>query len=210
MPVTVLDVAPARSRHSRRVLTDVSTVTVPNPLIRLLDITPGAIFESQNALGVLIAENAYDPARERAFRILGYRERSVKELRDKLSDDGYPDVTVEKVVLRLLELDLLNDERFALHLISTRRASHVGGVRIKRDLLRAGIDTEVAQRLLETGHEPHQELESARRVLRGKRASTAREGQKLVARLIRRGFSIETARKVVAEPPDHSDNDTSM
>ncbi|MDA3937499.1 MAG: regulatory protein RecX [Actinomycetota bacterium] len=204
MTVTVLDVLPAFSRHSRRIVTDVGTVTVPNPLIKQLGISKSMAFESMDVLTDLILDNAYDPARERAFRLLGYRERSVQELDQKLHTDGYPDVVISKVLQRLLDLDLLDDERFATHLIASKQAAGIGRLRIARELQDAGVNSALADSLLDTLCASTDESMRARNVIRSRVVNNKHDAQRLIERLIRRGYAIETARTVVNERLHHS------
>lgn len=58
----------------------------------------------------------FEKAKEAAYNYLSYRGRSVFEVRNKLKDKGYDNKTVDLVVERLIELNLLNDEDFALTL----------------------------------------------------------------------------------------------
>ena len=50
-----------------------------------------------------------DRAREAALRLLSVRERSSKELADRLRDKGFPTEIVEDLVVRFSEIKLLDD-----------------------------------------------------------------------------------------------------
>ncbi|HYC50219.1 MAG TPA: RecX family transcriptional regulator, partial [Gemmatimonadaceae bacterium] len=52
---------------------------------------------------------------DRALHLLGFRARSVVELRRSLLQKGEPPDDVERTIARLLEQRLLNDDDFALN-----------------------------------------------------------------------------------------------
>jgi regulatory protein len=134
-------------------------------------------------------------ARERAFRLLAYRERSTAEISARLTDDGYlPDVVAETVGW-LTDTGLLDDERFteqmARSLVSLRG---FGRQRALRELRRFGIDDDMAARALDAlapaEGEDARALEMAHRLVRP--SDTV---DRLAARLVRRGFSTADALK---------------
>ena len=82
-------------------------------------------------------------AKERALRLLGYRERSRAELVRKLCDSGYPEAIASQVAERFAEIELLDDERFAAVWVRTRNAAGFGARRIASELAEKGLEIAV-------------------------------------------------------------------
>lgn len=84
-----------------------------------------------------------------ALNSLDYRDHSAREMRQKLSrkfDSQYVDEAVEK----LIELDLINDERYAeLYARELFEHKKLGKMRIKSELRAKGISTETANDAVE-------------------------------------------------------------
>ncbi len=86
---------------------------------------------------------------EAAARSLSGAPRSRKSLEERLITAGYPEVHVRAAVARLVEIGLVDDERFAQALLDSRDRSRQRGDRaLLQELRRRGIDDELAQRLL--------------------------------------------------------------
>jgi regulatory protein len=128
-------------------------------------------------------------ARERALRLLGYRERSASELVDRLSEDGYPADIVEDTVAELVRTGLVDDERFAAVLARTLvTVRGYGRIRARRELARYGIAEDVAAAALEEAAPASDERERADAAAR-RMARPSDTADRLAARLVRRGFS---------------------
>ena len=86
---------------------------------------------------------------EAAARSLSGAPRSRKSLEERLITAGYPEEHVRAAVARLVEIGLIDDERFAQALLDSRDRSRQRGDRaLLQELRRRGIDDELAQRLL--------------------------------------------------------------
>jgi regulatory protein len=86
---------------------------------------------------------------EAAARSLSGAPRSRKSLEERLITAGYPEEHVRAAVARLVEIGLVDDERFAQALLDSRDRSRQRGDRaLLQELRRRGIDDEMAQRLL--------------------------------------------------------------
>lgn len=84
-----------------------------------------------------------------ALNSLDYRDHSTREMRQKLSrkfDSQYVDEAVEK----LIELDLINDERYAeLYAHELFEHKKLGKMRIKSELRAKGISADIANEAVE-------------------------------------------------------------
>jgi regulatory protein len=170
--------------------------------------TPSA-GEEHTADGETDREEEYLRAMDRALHFLGYRARSVQEVRSRLRRYGYDDEMVEAVIDRLLELEYLNDETFALILArDLLGATRPRGERvILADLHKKGITESVARAALERALEEAEEsprervLRAAERWARRLQpgGDIERGRRRLWGYLGRRGFDPALIRDVVDE-----------
>jgi len=141
-------------------------------------------------------------ARERVFqraaKLLGARQRSVEELRERLlTSRGATKANVEEVIARLREYGYLDDAKFAQSYASLRlRERPLGRRRLERDLLIKKVDRQTAGMALDEifGATPEEELIEraiAKRIrVRGKPKSR-QDARKLFDHLLRQGFGFE-------------------
>src|SRR5947209_4745648 len=80
------------------------------------------------------------------LRILKYRFNSTAELRRKLRAKGFDAETINATLLRLANEKWLDDERFAATYVRSRVLKSRGRLRIRRELINAGVDDETAVR----------------------------------------------------------------
>jgi regulatory protein len=194
-----------RSPRARRLRFDrAEPLLTSSSVVKLLALAEGDQWDEQR-LGEALAEAEPELAKERAFRMLEYRERSREELLRSLLDDGYSRATADAVVARLEELGLVDDMRFST--MWTRSRVHAGydRRRIHRELGQKGIDPAVIIQALDEAAPAEAGLERARKALRGKRATDRASRDKLVRRLVSRGFDLQTA---IAAVTSEDEDDT--
>ena len=133
-------------------------------------------------------------AMSRAFNFLGYRARSVKEVRDRLRRYGYGEETIGEVVGRLKELGYLDDEDFA-RLVARDKARRYGPRRVSADLRKSGVNAELAHSVVEEEFGTRSEIDEARSVAarRYNRGGSDAEARRVYGFLARRGYSAEVA-----------------
>ncbi|MDP8215401.1 MAG: regulatory protein RecX [Candidatus Euphemobacter frigidus] len=147
--------------------------------------------------------NEYSRAWESALRLLNYRERSRKELSDKLGERHYPTPVITRIIEKLERLELLDDEKFARLWVRSRlRFKPRSAWLIRRELKEKGLDEELISRVVEEEYPPDREMGAAVTLAR-KRFDYYRGDQpaaawrKLFAYLARRGFSPDTIRECI-------------
>lgn len=152
----------------------------------------------------------YLNAKNYAYRILGQRMYSCKEIRDKLNARSYTDEIIQEVIENLKGYGYLNDKTYAQEWIQSRMRSNPKGKNVLRqELIRKGIEPsiidEVLSQELDGASEEDAALELARRKFRlyknDKSADTIR---KLQGILFRRGFNSEIVRKVIKQVMDEN------
>lgn len=142
-----------------------------------------------------LAEVEYPLAKDRALMLLGYREHSAAELRRKLIDVGYPQNVCQAVVARFEEIELVDDARFAGAWARSRRIAGYGSRRIVSELELRGVDEETISAALSQESDESEEIARARAALRGKTAEDRAGRERLLRRLVARGFSLAVALK---------------
>lgn len=88
--------------------------------------------------------------RDYALRLIEFRDRTEKELRDKLSEKGYDENTIEDEIEFLKNYGYINDaryaERFTADAINLKKW---GKIRIRTELSRKGIARETVDNTIE-------------------------------------------------------------
>ena len=169
-----------------------------------------SVLSASSYSGDNLADDLRDRAREAALRLLSIRERSSKEITDRLRDKGFPTEIVDDLVTRFLEIKLLDDERFAREWVTSRAQHSARGKSVLRQELRhKGIPTPVIDAVLES-LSPEIEEDSARMLLSRKlraidpaslsdREIYRKQQRRLYNMLARRGFSSELAQRVTQD-----------
>lgn len=153
----------------------------------------GSPREVQEHCAAIMSEHA----RDRALRALGYRERSAAEVRGLLLDEGYPPHLVEETLAPLVDSGLVDDGRFAGLYVRTRRAAGRGDRSIAHELRCRGIaDDLIVSALADEAGES--EAARARKAIRGAVPRDGRERDRLLRRLVARGFSFGAARDALS------------
>jgi regulatory protein len=172
------------------------TRTVARSVVRAVGIED-RLGEDYHTIEASITDIEYKHALERAARALGSRDRSVHELRSKLREAGFCADAAERAIERLVELDLLDDARFAASWVRHRRAAGYGQRRILDELRFKGVDDAVLAQA-RAAFNDDDELARACESVRGS-AQDPRVRLRETNRLVRRGYSFDVARKAVSE-----------
>jgi len=175
---------------------------MPRSVLAELGISSGDLVDPDEITTRLITLEP-PAARERAIRLLAYRDRSESEMRARLTDDGYSPSIIDQIVAWLLDTGLLDDGRFAEQLARTLVIGRrYGRSRALQYMRRAGVTDELALSALGALAPAEDERDRALVLAR----SLFRSGDtvdRLASRLVRRGFtpadSLACARLVIGE-----------
>ena len=132
-------------------------------------------------------------AKDRVLRLLGYREHTRQELKTKLYNGGYPASVATQVINRFSDIELIDDARFAHAWVRTRASAGYGRMRIARELADKGVADDIAAAALDEELYGTDEVARARAALRGKCPADKRERERLIRKLITRGFAFRDA-----------------
>jgi regulatory protein len=137
------------------------------------------------------------------LRILNYRFNSEAELRAKLDRKEFPRDAIDAAIERLRREKWLDDSRFAAAFVRTRLRKGIGRLRIKRELMAAGVESSAIAQALDL---PDHDDRAAAVVAAKKRLAVLRRRddddairQKLIAYLFRQGYDSSMAMDVVRE-----------
>lgn len=154
---------------------------------------------SQTELLALAEREARRGALETAQRLLTYRPRSERELRQRLRRRGFAANVIEETLAKLRERGFVNDEAFAKYWSESRdRFSPRSGRLVQVELRRQGVAAETAEEATaELDDEDAAYRAAGRRLrsLRGLEYAVFRE--RLGGFLTRRGFSYSVARRTI-------------
>ena len=148
------------------------------------------------------AERALDPearlqhALDLSYRYLGYRDRTVVEVRRHLESKRVEPDTIDAAVAELERQEYLDDARFAQRYAEDRRTLDAwGSDRIERKLRDAGVDAGLIAAAL-SSQDAGGELEAAvallERRMRGPLGSD-RERERALGLLVRKGYELDLA-----------------
>ena len=160
-----------------------------------------------------MSESRYDKILQRAFRLLAYRARTIEEMRERLGEKEWADPeTVEQVIARLRELNYLNDAEYATSFASTRLSlKPLGPTRLRRDLQRRKLSRETVESALSEAYAERSEEQlltiAINKQIRLKGYPGDRNGwTRLLAYLIRRGFSYDLVVNKIREVKDRGED----
>ena len=136
---------------------------------------------------------------QRALEWVLLRPRSVRETRDYLNKKVYEKKLdksyVDEALGRLCDKGYIDDYKFAEFWVQNRFVKKgVSRKRLSMELMRKGISSEVIHEVLD-GRDDEEEL----RKMVAKKRSRYDDAEKLMAYLVRQGFSYDLVRKVVNE-----------
>lgn len=144
-----------------------------------------------------------------ALKLLSYRQRSEKEIHDKLQQKGYDEDKIEKALNYCIERNYINDKDFAESFIRDKvNINKLGAQRIKYELIAKGVAREIIDEVLNLDYD--EELDMAMELALKKINSYKNDDynaiyRKLGGYLQRRGYSFDIVRKVLDRVLDKDD-----
>ncbi|MFW6278239.1 MAG: regulatory protein RecX [Halorhodospira sp.] len=146
------------------------------------------------------AASAAEAVRATALRLLGRREHTHRELREKLTRRGYDAAEVDAVLAGLVEEGWLDEARFAEAFVRSRIERGQGPVRIEQEMRQRGVPPSMIEQALAAA--PADWREQACKVRRHRFGTPVPADRREAARqaqfLQRRGFTAAQVRAAVA------------
>jgi regulatory protein len=194
--VTAIEPVGPGLRARRIVLDDFTERITADAVVRSAAIDVGDVISPED-LESTLARIEPGLTRECALRLLAHRERSVAGLSRRLVDRGFPQAVVETVVASLAAIGLVDDTRFAELWTRSRVAAGYGSRRILRELAESGIDPGLAEAALAAALDGADDIERARSIVGAGPPRDRRERERVLRRLISRGFDLSVAMRAL-------------
>jgi len=144
-------------------------------------------------------------AKDYAFKLLSYRPRSIKEIRNRLKKKDYSLKVISEVIKSLKRLKFLNDREFAKIWVENRiRTKPMGRYRLYQELIQKGIDRDLIEKTL-NDYQEEEEIKLARELAQRKLKRSYQNldevttKRRLYGFLQRRGFSYDTIQEILKE-----------
>lgn len=180
---------------------DDSTYKLHESIIIDYKILKKGIEVSKEKLERIISDNEYYLALDKGINYL-VTLRSKKEVVLYLNRHFTLDI-VDKVVLKLEELKLINESEFAYYYLDLMKRKHFGSIKIKSELIELGISDdlieEVLMKYLPQEIEENCKFHFEKYVLTVKSTSKLQAKAKITNHLITKGFSSSVINKVISE-----------
>lgn len=182
-------------------------------LIVNLRLVPGKEINAE-ALDNILFEAQVGKLMEKMYNLFSFRQRSEKEVRDKLRAKSYDlrikgkeeisEIVIESLIKKLKQKGLINDEEFAKTWAESRRKSKQKSLlAIKTELSQKGISREIIEEVLIPSNNESEErlalLALEKKLHRWQKLPAIKIKQKAYELLARRGFDYSVISSVVAK-----------
>jgi regulatory protein len=156
----------------------------------------------KNFIDKVIIEEEKNKSLNYSLKLLSFKQRTKKELKNKLGEKGYEDDIIEETVKKLVDIGYIDDEKYVMYFIKEKtRLNKLGRNKIKFQLINKGIDNDI----IEAGLEELEEdvvLQNAlelvkKRVTRLNHLSEIEKNQKLYRFLLGKGYDYSIIKKVI-------------
>lgn len=112
------------------------------------------------ALEEVLRVSAERAARDKAMRLLGYRDHTAKELRDKLLRQN-DEASADAAVRRMQELGMVDDASYARRLAADLFSLKYYGVRrVRQELRRRGVEDALIEAAVADPPDPREQIEA--------------------------------------------------
>lgn len=148
----------------------------------------------------LYDEISYEASLEKGIFLLSLRDRTKKELQQKLNEKYRNSRMVEKSVLKLVELGYINDKEYAVSYIMSRK---YGKQRIVYNLMQKGIGRETIEEAYFSIEEEYDKNIEDEKLEKAIEKNIKKEENKLIQYLVRQGFSLN---KVLSKYKEFKEN----
>lgn len=131
--------------------------------------------------------------RDYALKVIEFKDRTEKEIREKLTQKGYDENIIEDEIVFLKNYGFINDLRYAERFISDAiNLKKWGKARIRAELLRKGVDREIIDNAVEDAFmvvDDDRLLNEMQRRFKNSDLSNIKERTRIFNFYMRRGFS---------------------
>ncbi len=189
MPV-LTKLSPTKQGRMALFFDDEFTFSVDLETLAQYGLQQGRVFTTAE-LSQLLNDTQYKKARDRAFKLLGYKAYTRYLMEQKLLQEDVPPFVVEDVLARLEELGFLNDLdyacRCAADLVHLKKFSHS---RVRQELRRRGVeDCDIEDALSRLDDDPLEQLRQVIETKYSRDLDSEKGRRRAVNGLMRLGYS---------------------
>lgn len=131
--------------------------------------------------------------RDYALKVIEFKDRTEKEIREKLTQKGYDENITEDEIAFLKDYGFINDLRYAQRFVSDAiNLKKWGKARIRAELLRKGVDREIIDNTVEDAFidvDDDRLFKEMQRRFKNSDLSNIKERTRIFNFYMRRGFS---------------------
>ena len=147
----------------------------------------------------MVSAERHMEAMDKIASLANVRERSVKEVRDRLSKLEFTDEECDEAIDSALRSGLIDEERFTRASIRGKVALGWGRRKIVASLVESGISMELVERCSEEFPDEETFHEMALHELSRRPCRASRPYNSLMSRLVNKGYDSELAHRAVTE-----------
>lgn len=158
---------------------------------------------SEEDIEKILAVEEKQTAKERALKFLSYRDRSEKEVIDKLKAIGYKETVINWVLAELKRLKLIDDTQFAVSFAKTKMINKpMGEYMLRRELFSKGIDEKDIDEAIAIVYQEKDPITLAtevalKQVKKYKHLDETKAKRRVSDFLLRRGFSWDVISDII-------------
>lgn len=124
-------------------LDDNTSFCLPQKRIIILNLEEGKTITPET-LEYILTYEVYDAAKSAAVKHLALKLRTSYEIKQKLSELGYEEVIIDKVIENLIDIDYINDYQYAIKYISEKTKLQPKSIKIlSMELSYKGIPNDI-------------------------------------------------------------------
>ncbi len=195
----IVELRPDKKHLAKLVFDTGDTLMLDKDVVSEHVLRPDAVLEPEK-IEELTYESDYRRAKSRALWYLDRGDRTEKGLYRKLVEAGFDKRASAAVIARLVELDLLNDRRFAENYAYRCAQANISRREAVNKMMAKGVPYDIAKEAAD-GMETD-ETEQIRTLLERKYANRLLQEngtQKVYAALARKGFSFEAIKAALRQ-----------
>lgn len=201
----IISVENRRKKLSAVRFEDSSELMLDSEIVIEKGLKPGVFIDDPDAL---LYSSDLKRAKSRALWYLSRGDLSEKGLADKLKVAGFSEKAVSDAVLRMTELGLINDEKYAVRMAEYLNLSGHSEREVYFKLLNKGISSNLAKEVLENTE--IDEVSKIEKLLKTKYQTKLQEdggAEKVIAALARKGFSFSDIKDAIKAYNEEINND---
>ncbi|UCD05434.1 MAG: RecX family transcriptional regulator [candidate division WOR-3 bacterium] len=172
---------------------------ISNEILLRFDIHEGEEIDEDLIQSVLLAKEKQQ-IRNRAYRLLHYRNRAIKELKDRLLKVGFDPALIQEVIDEMIENNTLDDRNFAESFVADyTKLRAKGNIFIRHELTKKGVASDVIEGLVKDRDEKSIADEYMCKKLSHLDMAKPKDRQKALRRMLTHGFTPAVAYEVIRD-----------